>query len=96
MVSDGSSSFRRSSAWPSLTSSLRSVADSAIASTGGSGSTRTSAAGAVLPLDTVSPVLTASSFPSATVSPASAAARLVSWAPLTARIPDTRPDLAGG
>ena len=39
----------------------------------------------------VSPVLIASSLPSATVSPASAEARLLSWAPLTARMPDTRP-----
>ena len=39
IVSDGSSSFSRSSAWPSLTSSLRSVAASDIASTGGVGST---------------------------------------------------------
>ena len=91
MVSEGSSSFSRSSAWPSLTSSLRSVAAIAIASTGGDGSTVTSAFGAVLPLDSVSPVLTASSLPSATVSPASAEARLVSWAQFTAEMPDTRP-----
>ena len=51
----------------------------------------TSAFGAVLPLDSVSPVLMVSSLPSATVSPASAEARLVSWAPFTARMPDTRP-----
>ena len=91
MVSEGSSSLSRSRAWPSLTSSLRSTADSDIASTGGVGSTVTSGFGAVLPLETVSPVLTLSSLPSATVSPASAEARLLSWAPLTARIPDTRP-----
>ena len=76
IVSDGSSSFSRNSAWPSLTSSLRSVAASDIASTGGVGSICTSAGGAVLPLDSVSPVLIASSLPSATVSPASAAGAL--------------------
>ena len=72
IVSDGSSSFSRSSAWPSLTSSLRSAAASDSASTGGDGSMLTSAFGAVLPLETVSPVLMVSSLPSATVSPASA------------------------
>ena len=91
MVSEGSSSLSRSRAWPSLTSSLRSVAESDSASTGGVGSTLTSAGGAVLPLDSVSPVLMVSSLPSATVSPASAEARLLSWPPFTAEIPDTRP-----
>src|SRR6202051_2255781 len=53
IVSDGSSSFSRCSAWPSLTSSLRSFAESEIASTGGVGSSLTSAGGAVLALDSV-------------------------------------------
>ena len=88
--SEESSSFSRNKAWPSLTSSLRSVAEIAIASTGGNGSTCTSAGGAVLPLDSVSPVLKASSLPSATASPASAEGRLVSWAQVTADIPDNR------
>src|SRR5882762_6251329 len=91
IVSEGSSSFSRNKAWPSLTSSLRSVAASAIASTGGDGSTLTSDGGAVLPLDRVSPVLKVSSLPSATVSPASAEGRLVSCAQFTADIPETRP-----
>jgi len=52
----------------------------------------TSDAGAVLPFEIVSPVLIVSSLPSATVSPASAELRLLSWAPLTARMPETRPD----
>ena len=91
MESEGSSSFSRNNAWPSLTSSLRSAAAIAIASTGGAGSTLTSEAGAVLPLDSVSPVLTASSLPSATVSPASAEARLLSWAQFAPVMPDTRP-----
>src|SRR5262249_50286396 len=49
MVSEGSSSLRRISAWPSLTSSLRSVAAIDIDSTAGVGSTLISACGAVLP-----------------------------------------------
>src|SRR3982074_2157714 len=90
MVKDGSSSFSRASAWPSLTSSLRSAAESAIASTGGFGAISTSADGAVLAVETVSPVLMVSSLPSATISPASAEPRLVSWAPFTPVMPDTR------
>jgi len=70
---------------------LRSPAAIAIESTGGRGSMVTRAFGAVLPLDSVSPVLMVSSLPSATVSPASAEARLVSWAQLTFEMPDTRP-----
>jgi len=66
IVNEGSSSFSRNSAWPSLTSSLRSAAEIAIASTGGNGPTLASAGGATLPLDSVSPVLMASSLPSAT------------------------------
>jgi hypothetical protein len=70
---------------------LRSAAEIAIASTGGNGSTLASAGGATLPLDSVSPVLMASSLPSATVSPASAEARLVSWAQFGEDMPDARP-----
>ena len=81
IVSDGSSCSAQQ-AWPSLTSSLRSVAESAIASTGGVAAMLTSAFGANSPLDSVSPVLMVSSLPSATMSPIGGG-RLVSWAPLT-------------
>jgi len=54
IVNEGSSSFSRNSAWPSLTVVLAVAAEIAIASTGGNAPTLASAAGAALPLDSVS------------------------------------------
>ena len=90
-VTDGSSSTSLWSAWPSLTSSLRSFAEMAMARTGGYGSTLASGGCGCLPAVSVSPVLAWSSLPKPTVSPTAAGPRFsVAW-PTSLNTPATRP-----
>ncbi len=91
IFSDGSSSVSLAKATPSFTSSLRSLASTAIARTGAGGVSVTEAQPHACRPTNVSPVFAPSSLPKATVSPAFAVPRLVKVAPISPNTPETRP-----